>query len=371
MSNVHDPASMIEAAQTAASNGDYPAAEALLREAAAIQEASLGAEHPDLATTLNNLAFVCERTDKLDEAERNYRRAHAIAVASLSPGHPFIKTSLSNLVEFCAARGVPIWKPPAAPAEDEIPDADFAPEPDLAESPEAETVAGEPIETFAAERTFSPRTIAVAAVAVAAIVIVFFTRQGQGTTDPPRSAQPVQQPAETVASPPVSGPGPEPRPEPRPEPVPEPVLEPGPERGPEPRPEPGPEPRPEPGFERGPTRPLMQGAPIEVLKAQLCSDLERRGSPDWQCVAARGDGSPGTYVFYTRLQTSAETRVEHRWYWNNRLHQTMRLTIPASGENGYRTFSSNRVIPERAGEWRVELRARDGSVLHEERFVVR
>jgi tetratricopeptide (TPR) repeat protein len=123
MTDVRDPESMIEAAQKAVSDGDYPAAERLLQEAAAMQQASLGASHPDLASTLNNLAFVCERTNKFDEAERGYRRAHAIAVASLSPGHPLIVTSLKNLVEFCAARGIPIWTPPAAPIEDEpLPD---------------------------------------------------------------------------------------------------------------------------------------------------------------------------------------------------------------------------------------------------------
>src|SRR5688572_26949343 len=95
---------MIDAAQQAAAAGDYGAAERLLRDAAATQQATLGSSHPDLATTLNNLAFVCERTGKVDEAERGYRRAHAIAVASLSPGHPFTKTSLSNLVEFCEDR---------------------------------------------------------------------------------------------------------------------------------------------------------------------------------------------------------------------------------------------------------------------------
>ena len=62
MTEVRDPASMIEAAQKAVGDGDYLAAERLLREAAAIQEASLGSSHPDLASTLNNLAFVCERT---------------------------------------------------------------------------------------------------------------------------------------------------------------------------------------------------------------------------------------------------------------------------------------------------------------------
>ena len=109
------PTSMVEAAQRAAADGDYLAAERLLREAAVIQEATLGSNHPDLAITLNNLGFVCERTGNFAEAERGYRRAHAIAVASLSPGHPFIATSLKNLVEFCAAHDIPIWTPPSDP----------------------------------------------------------------------------------------------------------------------------------------------------------------------------------------------------------------------------------------------------------------
>ena len=121
MTDALDPASMIEAAQKAVGDGDYLAAERLLREAAAIQEATLGSSHPDLASTLNNLAFVCERTGNFAEAERGYRRAHAIAVASLSPGHPFIATSLKNLVEFCAAHEIPIWTPPAVRPDEEAP----------------------------------------------------------------------------------------------------------------------------------------------------------------------------------------------------------------------------------------------------------
>jgi hypothetical protein len=110
---------------------------------------------------------------------------------------------------------------------------------------------------------------------------------------------------------------------------------------------------------------------VTVLTAQLCSALQRQGIPDWQCVPAKAEGTPGTYFFYTRLLTTTGTTVEHRWYRADRLHQTMRLRVPPNPGNGYRTFSSNTVSAERAGDWRVEMRAADGSVLHEERFVVR
>jgi hypothetical protein len=76
-------------------------------------------------------------------------------------------------------------------------------------------------------------------------------------------------------------------------------------------------------------------------------------------------------MFYTRLLTTSETTVEHRWYRDGRLHQTMRLRVTPSPGNGYRTFSATTVSPERGGEWKVELRAADGTVLQEERFLVR
>jgi hypothetical protein len=335
MSDALDSASMVEAAQRAAADGDYLAAERLLREAAVIQEATLGSNHPDLAITLNNLGFVCERTGNFAEAERRYRRAHAIAVASLSPGHPFIATSLKNLVEFCAAHDIPIWTPPATRSDDELPLLDADPE-----ETEVEITSDVHHEPVAVTSRFTPRTIAVAALGVAAIVVVFFARQGQGTTDPPRPVTQVQETSTPDPPPAVAMTTPVPRPESRPPATRE-------------------------------RRPATTNAPVTVLNAQLCSALEKRGSPDWQCAPAGGDLQPGTYSFYTRLLTNANTTVEHRWYHGNRMHQVMRLRVTASPGSGYRTFSSNTVSPERAGDWKVELRAADGSLLLEEHFIVR
>ena len=328
---------MIDAAQHAAAAGDYDAAERLLRDAVATQEATLGSSHPDLATTLNNLAFVCERTGKVDEAESGYRRAHAIAVASLSPGHPLIKTSLSNLVEFCEARGIPLWTPPETPIEDEplSDEVDVAPSTIAVESP-AIDVAPEIVRAPEVVRRLPLRMMAVAAVVVAAIVVMVFARQGQGRSDTP---QPVAQPRTESVAPP--------------EPEVSKTTSPG----------PGPVPSPEPSPGREPA--------VTVLKAQLCSGLEKTGSPDWQCAPASGELPPGTYMFYTRLLTTSETRVEHRWYRDGRVHQTVRLRVSASPGSGYRTFSATTVSPERAGEWKVELRAADGTLLDQASFRVR
>ena len=361
MADPQEPASLIDAAQQAAAAGDYSAAERLLRDAAARQKADLGSDHPDLATTFNNLAFVCERTNKLDEAERLYRRAHAIAVASLPPGSPIIATSLKNLVEFCEAHEIPIWKPPAArddaaPAEPAAPAAEPAvPEPEPAPAPfdSEPDFRDEPADET---RRWSPRTMAVAGLSLAAVVVVvvvFFTRPSR---EPRSSAGPSPAPAV------VSSPAPSLEPSPAASPGP------GSDPSPAPSPEPSPAPKPVAGPER---RREVSKEPVTVLTAQLCSALERRGSPDWKCAQATGDLQPGTYLFYTRLLTSAATTVEHRWYRGERVHQVMRLRVSPSPGTGYRTYSGNTISAERAGDWKVELRAADGSLLQEERFVVR
>ena len=105
MPDTRDPQAVIAAAEQAALAGDYAAAERLLREAAELQEATLGPLHPELANTLNNLGVVYEVTEKPDEAERSFRRAFEIAAAVLSPDHPFVATSRKNLEDFAPRAG--------------------------------------------------------------------------------------------------------------------------------------------------------------------------------------------------------------------------------------------------------------------------
>src|SRR5262245_4522796 len=105
--------SIIESAEQAAAAGNYASAEVFLREAAKVQEQTLGPHHPDLANTLNNLGVVCEMTDNPIDAEHYFRRAYTIATAVLAPDHPFVVTSSKNLHDFCAARGRPVELSPS------------------------------------------------------------------------------------------------------------------------------------------------------------------------------------------------------------------------------------------------------------------
>lgn len=114
---------------------------------------------------------------------------------------------------------------------------------------------------------------------------------------------------------------------------------------------------------RGPSPP---GRPV-VTEARLCASLS---AATWRCRPATSPVGTGPLVFYTRVRAQQATTVHHRWYAGTRLRQAVALRIGPGAGDGFRTFSRTRVFPV-AGGWRVELRAQDGTLLHEARFEVR
>ncbi|MDX2148955.1 MAG: tetratricopeptide repeat protein [Planctomycetota bacterium] len=77
--------------------GRYDKAEPNLRRSLSIRRAELPVEHPDIAASLNNLANVLYRQNKVAEAEPLFREALAIWRTALPAGHPQIATGLNNL----------------------------------------------------------------------------------------------------------------------------------------------------------------------------------------------------------------------------------------------------------------------------------
>jgi Tetratricopeptide repeat/Protein of unknown function (DUF2914) len=314
MPETREPRSVVDAAERAAAAGDYASAEHLLREAALLQEASLGPLHPDLANTLNNLGVVCEIMDKPSDAERCFRRACAIATAALEPNHPFVATSRKNLEDFCAARG----KAPDRPPYEE-------PRP------------------AASRRWIHPSVLgavvaALLVLALIATVTLFRSNDDVGSSPRGPGASP-ETPATRAKSPPAVPIGPHAPPNPP-----------------------------------ASSRPTASAPPPVVAAAQLCKDLSTAllaSSGDWRCVAAGFPVGPGPLFYYTRLRSSTDTTVQHRWYRGDRLHQVVELHIRANTTGGYRTYSRTTVDHQDAGDWKVELRSRDKILLHEERFVVR
>ena len=85
--------------------GKYVEAEPLYQRAIVIGEKTLGPEHPNLASGLNNLATVYDGQGKYAEAEPLYKRAIAIGEKTLGPEHPNLATYINNLALLYKTQG--------------------------------------------------------------------------------------------------------------------------------------------------------------------------------------------------------------------------------------------------------------------------
>src|SRR5262249_42401630 len=83
----------------------YSQAAALMRDALAIREKSLGPEHPDTATSLGNLGGVLHDQGDLAGARPVIERALAIFEKARGPEHPTTATSLNNLALLLTDQG--------------------------------------------------------------------------------------------------------------------------------------------------------------------------------------------------------------------------------------------------------------------------
>jgi hypothetical protein len=303
-------------------------------------------------------------------------------MTSLAPDHPFVATSEKNFRDFCDSRGIP-FEPPtpvpgveSAPAVPGVESAPVVPEA-TAEKPEkakkAEKALVEPLPdvgsyavapTTADTATSRSRPFGVLAVLGLVAMIaagVWLGRSGSTETASVESPQspapslPPETPApapgrDVVLSPPVEPPAPEVKPAPKPE------VKPAPRPASESR-------RPVESPRVKPAATASTSATVE--DAGLCTELSTR---EWRCAPASRELDPGQLFFYTRVKSPANLTVEHRWYWGDRLHRTVSLYIQSNERGGFRTYSRTAVKP---GNWRVELRAKGGPVLHQETFIVR
>jgi len=76
----------------------------------------------------------------------------------------------------------------------------------------------------------------------------------------------------------------------------------------------------------------------------------------------------GTVIFWTRLAGGAPGRwVEHVWFHGE--NEIARVRQKVEGPT-WRTWTRKRILPEWTGDWRVEVRAEDGTLLAERFFTV-
>ena len=85
--------------------GRYADAEALYKRSLTIAEKALGANHPDVARSLNNLVTQYLRQARYAEAEPLAKRAISIYEKALGPDHPYVATALDNLASLQVDQG--------------------------------------------------------------------------------------------------------------------------------------------------------------------------------------------------------------------------------------------------------------------------
>ena len=337
MAEPSELSSLLTAAEQAAASGNHAAAETLLREAAAIQEASLGPQHPDLANTLNNLGIVSEIVGKPDDAEHFFRRACAIAATSLEPSHPFVATSRKNLEEFCKAGGRSVDEEAPVPV---------GVSPTLVEKPAPRVEIPPPIQHSAAVEP-PPPGIGVRRIAVplAAAIVLFVVAMAIWL-----------RPSDPETRPGTNNPAPVPDTSP---------SKPAPAPGTSAQPDPPSVSKPIPSRSGG----LASTGAVSVSEVAICRELTT-GS-QWRCTPAVSPVEPSTLFFYTRVKSATDRVVEHRWYRGDRLVKSIDRPVRANATDGYRTYSRTTVDANGGADWRVEVRSKDGTLIHEERFTVR
>ena len=87
------------------SQGRYDKAEPLYEQALELRQRLLGENHPDVASSLNNLAGLYDSQGRYEEAEPLYEQALELTKRHLGENHPHVATSLNNLAGLYHAQG--------------------------------------------------------------------------------------------------------------------------------------------------------------------------------------------------------------------------------------------------------------------------
>jgi tetratricopeptide (TPR) repeat protein len=84
--------------------GEYDKAVAAVKKSLAIAEKEYGPDHPDTATSLNNLAELYRDHKKFIQAEPLYKRAAAIREKHFGPDHSLLARTLNGQAELYRAQ---------------------------------------------------------------------------------------------------------------------------------------------------------------------------------------------------------------------------------------------------------------------------
>ena len=383
--------SLNAAAAKAATDSDFPGAVAFLRQVLGQQTATLGPDHPDLATTLNNLALMLEKVGDTPEAGRCYRRAYAIAAAALGPDDPAVQVSHANLEAFYRAHGSDgdvvaatmlggLHDFPSAAEETRIlspatplPPQAVAPPPQRNPPPPP----ARPVPQTASAPLTPPQSEAlngslwrlplatVVAVAVALAVAALWLAGPSVPGERPAATTVADAPS--VGAPPVAAPPVKTEPAvsaaastPAPKAASSAETAAVPAAG-------GAAGGPPPAVSPPPARPATPTS-ARVIDARLCGALSRGGA--WRCAPISNPRAGGAVYYYTRVASARDAVIRHRWTRDGRVVRVVDLRIRANPADGYRTFSRQTGGALAPGAWQVALLDSSGTVLEQQSFVV-
>ncbi|MCZ6777740.1 MAG: DUF2914 domain-containing protein [Acidobacteriota bacterium] len=107
------------------------------------------------------------------------------------------------------------------------------------------------------------------------------------------------------------------------------------------------------------------GQEIRVSRAVTCLDVQEREPVNIDSVFSN---QVGQVFCYTHIEGASEdTRIEHVWLHEG--EERGRVSLPVRSPN-WRTWSSKRLLPSWTGQWKIEVRRADGSVLKTLEFAI-
>ena len=85
--------------------GQYDRSVVVAKKALEVAKKNVGPDHPNFATSLNNLAWIYNTQGHYAQAEPLVKQALAIDEKNLGPNHPYVALSLNNLAGLYRAMG--------------------------------------------------------------------------------------------------------------------------------------------------------------------------------------------------------------------------------------------------------------------------
>jgi len=102
---LEEAAALLDRAAALYGERRYSEAERLARQSVSIVRKTLGPDHPDLASSLNNLAILMKAQGDFDAAKQLYEQSLAIRRKALGSDHLDVADSLNNLANLLGAQG--------------------------------------------------------------------------------------------------------------------------------------------------------------------------------------------------------------------------------------------------------------------------